>query len=100
VAETAIFEDSVVARARDVIATEVDGEAVVMSIERGQCYGFDAIGSRVWSLIEQPIKVREVCALLQGEFEVDDATCRRDVTRLLAELAREDLIVIGNEQSR
>ena len=98
--DPSISETSIVSRARDVIATELDGEAVVMSVARGQCYGFDAVGTRIWTLIEQPMPVREVCATLVDEYEVDIETCRRDVTRLLSELARERLIIIGDEQAR
>jgi hypothetical protein len=100
VSDASISDASIVTRAQDVIATEVDGEAVVMSIARGQCYGFDAVGTRIWSLIEHPTPVGEVCAALVGEYDVDIDTCRQDVTRLLAELARERLIVIGDEQAR
>jgi hypothetical protein len=100
VTDTSISDASIVSRAQDVIATELDGEAVVMSIARGQCYGFDAVGTRIWTLIEQPVPVGEVCAALIGEFDVDIETCRRDVTRLLSELARERLIIIGDEQAR
>lgn len=95
--DTLISETSVVSRAQDVIATELDGEAVVMSVARGQCYGFDAVGTRIWTLIEHPIPVSEVCATLVGEYEVDIEACRRDVTRLLSELARERLITVGDE---
>ncbi|HXQ52405.1 MAG TPA: PqqD family peptide modification chaperone [Stellaceae bacterium] len=100
VTDSSISETSVIARAQDVIATEVDGEAVLMSIERGQCYGFDTIGTRVWVLIETPAAVRDVCAALVEEYDVDAETCRRDVLQLLSELAREGLVTIGDGQGR
>jgi hypothetical protein len=98
--EPAISETSIVSRAPDVIATELDGEAVLMSIAGGQCYGFDAIGTRIWSMIERPTPVGEVVAALIDAYDVAADTCRRDVTRLLAELVRERLIVIGDEKPR
>jgi hypothetical protein len=99
-ADIEITETSIVSRAPDVIATELDGEAVLMSIARGQCYGFDAIGTRIWSMIERPAPVGEMLARLVGEYNVAPEICRQDLTRLLAELARERLIFIGNEQAR
>jgi hypothetical protein len=96
----AISETSIVSRAPDVIATELDGEAVLMSVARGQCYGFDAIGTRIWSMIERPRTFHEVLTALIGEYDVAPETCRRDVTGLLSELARERLIVIGDEDPR
>ena len=98
--DIAISDMSIVSRAPDVIATELDGEAVLMSIARGQCYGFDAIGTRIWSMIERPAAVGEMLARLVDEYDVAPETCRQDVTRLLSELARERLITIGNERPR
>jgi hypothetical protein len=98
--EPRISATTILARAADVIATEVDGEAVVMSIERGQCYGFDEIGTRIWASLERPMRVADMCALLLGEYDVDVETCSRDVARLLGELVRERLVVISNEEAR
>jgi hypothetical protein len=100
VTDPTIDANSIISRAKDVIATEVDGEAVLMSIEKGQCYGFDRIGTRIWSLLERPLRFRDVCAMLLTEYDVDGETCRREVTRLLAELVSERLVVIGDEQTR
>ena len=98
--DSLISETSVLARAENVIATEVDGEAIVMTVERGQCFGFDAIGTRIWSLLERPTRIGDVCATLLAEYDIDRETCREDVARLLSELARERLIVVDNGQSR
>jgi hypothetical protein len=98
--DLAISDTTILARAVEVIATEVDGEAVVMNIERGQCYGFDAIGTRIWTSLERPMRVGELCAVLVGEYDVDAETCRRDVARLLGELVRERLVTISNEDFR
>jgi hypothetical protein len=98
--ESPISETSILSQAGNVIATEVDGEAIIMTIERGQCYGFDAIGTRIWSLIERPTRFGDVCATLLGEYDIDHETCRQDVARLLSELFRERLIVVDNEQGR
>lgn len=96
----AITEASIVSRAPDVIATELDGEAVLMSIARGQCYGFDAIGTRIWSMIEHPTPLGEVVAALVSEYDVAPDACRQDVTRLLSELARERLIFVDHAEIR
>lgn len=48
-------------RADGMISTELaDGELVVLSLEDGMYYGLNAVGARVWTLLEQPRTVREL----------------------------------------
>jgi hypothetical protein len=98
--DSQIVETTLLSRADDVLATEVDGEAIVMTIAQGLCFGFDSIGSRIWSLLEQPTKFGDICSTLLDEYDVDGDTCRKEVAGLLAELARERLIVVDNEPGR
>jgi hypothetical protein len=87
------FAEAVI-RSRDLVFAEVDGEAVAMSAAKGVCYGLDAIGLRVLQLIDGQASVGEICARLEGEYEVDAETCARDVTDLLANLAAEGLVTL------
>jgi hypothetical protein len=100
VTDSQIVETTLLSRADDVIATEIDGEAIVMTIAHGLCFGFDSIGTRIWSLLERPQKFGDICSALIDEYEVDGETCRKEVARLLGELARERLIVVDNEPGR
>jgi hypothetical protein len=65
------------------LTTEVDGEIMAMSVEQGECYGLDAIASRVWAIIAQPRSIDHICAALVDEYDVDDTTCRTDLDTLL-----------------
>jgi hypothetical protein len=86
--------DFEVVRGKGLIEAEVDGELVALHIDKGVCYGLNKVGSRVWQLIEQPAKIGDVCARLTSEFDVDAATCERDVLDLLEELRAEGLIEV------
>lgn len=78
----------------DLIATDMDGETVMMSIERGEYYGIGGVGSRVWSLLEQPASLATVVATIRAEFDVDEATCQADMARFLDELQQLGLVTI------
>jgi hypothetical protein len=86
--------DDIVGREVRVLSAEIDGEVVALDVARGVCFGLDAIGARVWALIEAPTPVAAVCAALIREYEVNAETCRRDVLDLLAELRAEGLITV------
>ena len=86
--------DSVIVRNSEPVTVEVDGTALMMSLLQGKYYGLDAIGTRIWELVEQPISARRLCDTLMEEFEVDRATCERDVLELIGELAAEKLVEV------
>src|SRR5579871_5239679 len=84
-----------VARNRTTLSAEIDGEVVALDVARGACYGLDAVGARIWSMIAEPRSVQEVCEALMAVYEVDEATCHRDVLDLLAALRGEGLIEVA-----
>ncbi|MFC2086797.1 lasso peptide biosynthesis PqqD family chaperone [Bacteroidota bacterium] len=86
--------ESVINRNPNIIASEIDEEKVMMSIEMGEYFGIDKIGSRIWDMIEKKIKIKELIENLQEEFEVDQPTCEHDVFEFLTELYNKKLIEV------
>ncbi|MDF1617765.1 lasso peptide biosynthesis PqqD family chaperone [Petrocella sp. FN5] len=86
-----VLEDTIVRR-EDISTTIIDGELGMMSEEKGKYYTLDFIGTRVWELIEKPIKVDDLIIALMKEYEVDRATCEVDLLELLDKLLKEELI--------
>ena len=89
-----ISMDAIVTQVKELVASRVDNEIVMMSIEHGNYYSLDPIGSRIWKLIEAPIKIKKLTNLLMEEFEVDSKTCEQDVLNLLNEMYKEKVIKI------
>ncbi len=79
------------------VVADIEGEVVMMSIQQGHYYSLDAMGSRIWELIEQPCLVTTICDTLLKEFEVNRETCEREVLAFLQELAQKELIKVVNE---
>jgi hypothetical protein len=79
-------------RCDDLLEADVNGEIVALHVEKGQCYGMNAVASRVWTLLAEPMAPGEICAKLAEEFDVDPDTCRADVQALLADLKSEGLV--------
>lgn len=61
-------------------------EAVMMSIEAGRYFGVNAVGARIWELLETPQSVEQLCARLCAEFEVDAQTCEAGVVEFTRNL--------------
>jgi hypothetical protein len=88
----AISLDTPLKRNPDLIWTDMDGETVMMSIERGEYLGLGGAGSRIWELLEEPVTPGEICARVAAEFEVDPDTCKADVVSFLGELVEKEVI--------
>ena len=83
---TAIGPDTVLTRSEEVLEADIDGEKVMMSIERGEYYGLDNIGSEIWAMFEKPRAVSEVCATMGARYNVSPEDCERDVVAFLGDL--------------
>ena len=75
----------------------LDDEVVMMSVEHGTYSGLNAIGSEIWGLLEDPVRVSEICDTLLGRYEVDKACCQQDVLDFLNDLASDGTIRIVEE---
>lgn len=90
-----IKPDSQLIRTRQLLEADVSGEIVALDVEKGQCYGLNSVGSRVWTMLGERTTPREICDQLKREFQVDTETCLTEVTRLIAELQSEGLVQVS-----
>ena len=76
------------------VSSDLGGEVAILDLKGGTYYGLDAVGSRIWSLIQEPRKVEEMRDILVSEYEVEQDRCERDLIALLQGLADEALIEV------
>ena len=67
----------------------------MISIELDAYYGLNAIGTRVWHLLDTAMTVQEICTILRSAYDVSDAQCQDDVRRFLQELLDYHLIEVS-----
>ncbi|MGH6822022.1 MAG: PqqD family peptide modification chaperone [Methylocella sp.] len=83
----AITLDTTVSRAGETLYARAGAdEAVMMSVTAGRYYGLNAVGLRIWELLERPMTIASLCAWLREEFEVDAQTCEAEVLNFVSEL--------------
>ena len=92
-----ITRDTVLARSREALHCEVDGDTVFMSIANGMYYAIDSIGTRIWALLEAPRRPADLCDILVREYDVPARQCEDDVLAFLHELASFDLVQVVND---
>ena len=86
--------DDVVCVGVDQVSNPLGDEVAVLDLGRGTYYGLNSTGARIWELLQKPIRVREIHAVLVDEFEVEEETARRDLLAVLFELRAAGLIEV------
>ncbi|HTE20583.1 MAG TPA: PqqD family peptide modification chaperone [Armatimonadota bacterium] len=91
---SALTSQSTVVAVTEQVSCEIDGAAVILGLPRGIYYSLDPVGSRIWSLIQQPRTVSEVRDSLLADYEVEPEQCETDLLALLGKLQAEGLIQV------
>jgi len=89
--------DSLIQRDPEMIFSDMDGETVMMSIDNGEYYGLNQVGSTIWELLEKPITVKTMVSELMNKFNVSQKQCEEDVLLFLNTLYEKKLVQIINE---
>ena len=89
-----IDRKTIVKRNPELVSSNLDGEIVMMSVESGEYFGLDSVGSRIWELIENPVEVDGVIGALLEEFEVSREQCEADTVEFLNQLFDKMLLVV------
>jgi len=77
---------------KDIIATPIEGDLVMMHVQQGQYYGTSLVGRRIWELLERVTTRREICNQLMEEFDVEPSVCDSECDAFLSQLNQEGLI--------
>lgn len=59
-------------RTNDVVATDMNGEMVMMHIEKGTYFAITGSGGQIWDALEQPATLSEVIAHVERESDVSE----------------------------
>ncbi len=90
-------ESDIVSKAERVMDSTVDKEAVILGIESGQYIGLNETGTRIWELIDHPLRIVEIIDQLEMEFDAPREIIRGEVLAFLADLETKSLIVVNTD---
>lgn len=80
------------------LSCDLQGEAVVLNIHSGIYFGLNALGARIWGLIQKPANVSLVRDALLKEYSVDAMQCEADLVSFLKQLQANALIRVQNAE--
>ena len=85
--------DVLIERRGGLIEAEVDGELVALHVENGTCYGFNGTATRIWSLLEEPMSLGQLCEALSLEFDTTE-NFETEVMDFVRDLEADGLVVV------
>jgi len=89
-----IIKETIITRKEEIAFADMDGEIVMMNLEKGNYYNLGKTGSVVWNMLEKPISVETLIQDLLEKYYVTRQQCEEEVLFFLNELKKEGLIII------
>lgn len=77
--------------------SDLNGEAVVLSLKNGKYYGLNEVGMTIWGIVREGGTLEEIEEAVISEYDVDPETCRREVSGFVNNLVDEGLVVASDE---
>jgi Coenzyme PQQ synthesis protein D (PqqD) len=87
-----VADATLISRSPNVLTAEVDGEILIMRIERGGYFRLNHVGGDIWRRLEQPCSFAELIDHLAAEYQASKATIAEDVRVWLGRMAVEDIV--------
>ena len=83
------------ARAEEVAAKVMDGEAIIINLANGVYYSMDKVGGLIWEAIERESSVAAIIAETVARYDVSTEQAEADIQRLAEELLQENLVTVS-----
>ncbi|MDD3775749.1 MAG: PqqD family peptide modification chaperone [Sulfurovaceae bacterium] len=81
-------------RIENIIASPMDDELVMMSMENNAYYGLNKVGRKIWELLESEQTLDTLCDELLKQYDVDRATCYRDILVIVSKMEEAGLVAV------
>ena len=79
--------------------SQLNDEGVILSLKNGKYYGLNSVGVAIGMCILEAATPAEIEAVVMREYDVDEDTCRREVSLFLKSMLSEELIETVDDRS-
>ena len=93
-----ITGNSIVVASLNHTRCDLIGESETLTLDSGiYLFGVNSVGSRIWSLMCEPTRVREIVDGLRQVYEIDTHDCEKHVVDFLGDLEQVGLIEVEDD---
>jgi hypothetical protein len=86
--------ESVLVQREGNIASDMDGEKVMLNVKNGKYYNLGEVGGEIWEALASPVSVSRIAEIIQEAFEVPAELAQQDVFEFVQSLLNEDLVAV------
>jgi len=76
-----------------IVSATIDGEVIMLNLDRGRYYSLTTAGTDAWSAIERTAPIGDIVGEVLKRYDGDAAEIERALLRLIGDLRQEDLIL-------
>ena len=80
----------------EVVSQELEGELVLLSLDRAEYFGLNATGTHIWNGLVKGLPLGDIATGLAEAFDVDLERARADVLTLARTLVSQGLATTGS----
>lgn len=82
-----------VERNQAIVASDMDGETVMLNLSTSKYYNLGSVGGAIWEQLSAPMSIETLVTKLTTLYDVDRATCSQDILAFLGDLCDEQLVI-------
>lgn len=86
--------DTIISQKEDIDVSDLNGEKVMMDLDKGKYFMLNETGSVIWDKITNERCASEIIDAIINEYDVDRDTCENKVLEYLEQLRHEELICV------
>ncbi len=86
--------DNTVYITEGVLFQEVDGEAVILDMNKGIYFGLDEVGTQIWQHLQSSNQVQDAYNALLDDYDVSNNELRQELLTFIDQLVAHNLLYI------
>ena len=78
------------------LSSALGEEIVMMNTDNGDYIGINSVGSDIWNLLADPIRIDELLAKMDEIYDVDAAQLKIELGEFMQRMLKQDMIIVTN----
>ena len=76
----------------DILSQQVRGETVLLDLNGESYFGLDAVGTRIWQLLQEHSDLQKIYDSMLEEYDVEGEQLEKDIDELITKLIEAGLV--------
>nr|WP_319566042.1 PqqD family protein [uncultured Rhodoferax sp.] len=90
-----ISDNTRISRKVSIMAADAADQAILLDIDSGYFFQLNKSAARIWTLLESPMSLADVCFALHSNFDIGTVECAEDVRQFVADLSERGIVTLG-----